>query len=827
MGRTNYSAGFESTVKNASGETLQINDLLKVLAETVHPSIQNSVTINSDLNADQTSNIDKNTSNIGGNTSNIITNRDNIAAIQLAVDSIGHANTVTYANTYSYNALGEELLFSKVRAWGDILVVQSSLESTLNYVGDILFSFYKNNGFGNFETANDQVLDGILNLTVSDITEKYSHLFPYDAREQADVTVYFNQSLNIIKNFGEGLRFTSGDSEIDITKENVLAAIHTETISLKYGDFIDFYKAFGLFRYDNDFKEQVLNRTDGLLNIQSINFTVTTLPVFGSIQNSFKYGGFVGIFDNGETFQITYDKRYTINSTYEEKVTNKVQIVPTPAQNPNVPALAVISSKFGDDDKVVDIISAGKSHFSVTGSGKVDMRNGELRYGSATNDFEDNKFGGFAPELANVSAMFIQFPGQAPDANVIHKTYFDEVLSRADFDSMHYEGEWSNLLKIADPTPDPDEIIKTIDFTDPTGQLTNSNIFVISLDDGIVSTGAKTRIETGISDATNNGRLRGSKNIINLSVEVLYNYIASGKLDQLNSRRLFVNTFISRVSQDADGYYYQIDSYKTYTFLIEVVEVPVFGTKITTFNNMASRLWRFYRLTPTEIKNRVKIVGTLPDVKDGDAYQIPPALEVRSNHASPIDPIFTVKSDYMNDAKDLFAVMGDGRLKGVTAIGTKDDRVNTIFMNSEIVFRDKLKFSATNESNRVLQVDTDGSMFLGSNKAIDLDPTNDIFSFVKTADNSIDKPVMNGYADVRVSGIIIGNHRLTEVNGELVVQKLDSATPEYGVLRAGGIGIGPDFTIAKNDSGNITVNNGSQELMAIVTETDGETVTVL
>ena len=781
---------------------------------------------------------------IGIDTETIAENADKIAQIIEdnsevlnvvgRVGALENANTRTYANTYIYQALGEELLFSKVRSWGDALVVQASLESVINYVGDILFQFYDNNGFGKFNEANDQVntTGGVLDLTSGSITTPYSHIFPYDSREDADVSANFNQSIDILRGFTnndtDGFRFTNGVSVFTSSlKSDVEAAVHGKEITINYDDFISFYKAYGLLRYDTTVQSQLLNRTDGLLNISSIKFKVTTLPVNNINIGGFEYGGFVAIDDTSipGTIQVTYDAQYTINATYSQESKNEVQLVPPPEQNPSVPALAVISNKFGDDDKVVDIVSGGTSHFSVTGSGKVDMRNGELRFGSATNDFEDNKFGGFTPELANVSAMFIQFPNQDASDNVIHKTYFDTVFSSINFDVLDRVGS-GGTYTIPNTDSDPTAVVNSIDFTDPTGQLINSNIFAVSLDDGVVSVNDGTRVETGISDATNNGRLKGYTNTVRLPVWVLYNYALSGRIDRLNSRRLFLNTFVSRVKATTAGeLYYEpliTVSNRITHFNVPVVDVPTFGDKKTEFGELASRLWRYYRLTSMEIKNRVKIVGSTPDVKEGDAYQIPPALEVRANHASPLDPIFTVKSDYLNEPTSLFAVMGDGRLQGVTAIGTKDDRVNTIFMNSEIVFNEKLKFSAANENNKVLQVDTDGSMLLGSNKAIDIDENTDVFSFVKTNDNDLDTPTTTGFADIQASGLIIGNYKLAEVNGELVVQKLNDTTKQYsldGVLRAGGIGVGNEFTVAKNNDGNITVNNGNQEMMALVSDT--------
>lgn len=778
---------------------------------------------------------------------------DNAATIQQIIDdnsevlnvvgrvgAMENANTRTYANTYTYQALGEPAWFGSVRSWGDTdtdtLVIQPSLESVINYIGDVLYQFYISGVESSTATGiNNRELD----LTVNNVVDRYNFI-NFSTLEQSDVTDNFNNGLNTLKSFGTGIRFTNGTDTIGFTNDDL------EGITASYGDeiimdfrrtdpdvfssnFIDFYKAFGLLRYDNDFNFQVIDRTDNLLPIDRIKFKVTSIQIPGD----FIDGSVVVVDDTSVpgTIQVISDDQYTLNSTYEKTSINEVQLVPTPEQNPNVPALAVISDKFGDDDKVVDIVSGGTSHFSVTGSGKVDMRNGELRFGSATNDFEDNKFGGFTPELvANAGVLFIQFPEQAADANVIHKTYFDDVFSGIDFDALDNVTSGGTYTIPHDNSARGD-VVNSIDFEDTTGQLTNSNIFAVSLDDGVVSVDDGTRIETGISDATNGGRLKGYSNTVRLPVWVLYNYALSGRIDRLNSRRLFLNTFVSRVKADENGtYYYEplinIDNRITH-FDIPVVDVPVFGDKKIDFYNdsLSSRLWRYYRLTSIEIKNRVKIVGTNADERFGDAYQIPPAMEVRANHASPLDPIFTVKSDYRGNNRSLFSVLGDGRLQGVTAIGTKDERVNTIFMNSELVFNERMTFSATNEGNKVLQIDTDGSMLVGSNKKMNVNNDNGALSFVTTLSNDVNQgesPTETGFADIQASGLIIGNYKLMEDdNGDLVVQKLGesgSYSLAGGVLRAGGIGVGNEFTVAKNSSGNITVKNGEQEMMALVNE---------
>lgn len=773
----------------------------------------------------------------------------NVARLDSRINNIstgaGNANTAIYSNTYNYEALGEPAWFGNLRLWDQSnVVIQPSFESVINYVGDVLYQFYNNGGDVN-ALNRDQLANGILDLTdVDDVLIKYSNLLTYNTGlVNANVASSFNDNLTSLKSLGTGLSFTSGTNVINVSNSEITneAAKYGFEIQIAFdrGDidsfdinanFKDFYTSFGLFRYDTDFKATVFPE-NGRLNINTIKFKVTKLDIPQGVLNNFtEYGGGVVVIDNtssGGDIQVIYDRQYTINSTYKEEVENEVQIVPLPEQNPQVPALAVISNKYGDDDKVIDIVSSGKSRFSVTGSGKVDMRNGELRFGSATNDFEDNKFGGFVPKLANVDAMFIQFPSQDANANVIHKEYFDEVLSEMDLES-------GNIQAVPGRT---DEIINSIDFTDPTGQLVNSNIFVISLDDGVVSLSKGTRIETGISDTTNEDRLKGYSNNVKLPVWVVYNYLLSNRINRLNSRRLFINEFLSRVSatqfNDRETYYYQPDTGPLiYVFDVPVVDVPVFGDKETNFYNdsLASRLWKFYRLTPAEIKNRVKIVGTTPDEKTGDEYQIPPALEVTANHVSPLDPIFTVKSNYLGDDLPLFSVLGDGRLQGVTAIGTKDDRVNTIFMNSELVFNERMTFSATNEGNKVLQVDPDGSMLMGSNKKINPNNQNGAMSFVTTLNNDVNQgvsPAETGLADIQVGGLIIGNYRLSEVGGELVVQKLNDSTKQYaldGVLRTAGIGVGPDYTVSTNANNHITVTAiDDQEILALVDDNNRST----
>jgi len=305
---------------------------------------------------------------------------------------------------------------------------------------------------------------------------------------------------------------------------------------------------------------------------------------------------------------------------------------------------------------------------------------------------------------------------------------------------------------------------------------------------------------------------------------------------------------------------------------IPVIEMDIVNTlpSITRIDKEYFKTWILYKYRLSEISTNISLTSKESNQsiinREGN---ISPALSVSTTHASPIDSVFEVSAVNPLDRTEqrkVFSVMGNGTIRGVKSIGTAEERVDTLYMNSTVIFKDRMKFSATNDDNYVLQCDTDGSLFMGTDKAIDVEPgsdvvsfvkTNgnnsiaaptksgfadiqangliignykltevngentDVFSFVKTNDNDLDTPTTTGFADIQAGGLIIGNYKLAEVNGELVVQKLNDSTKKYsldGVLRAGGLGVGEEFTVAKNNAGNITVKNGTEEMMALVNE---------